>query len=492
MNTLGNNNKHRHLATLAYSTGRVCLVLALALAFTLSMMGGVVQAAPSAATAPGLGSASSFAVLAGTAVTCTDYTVTGDVGVYPGTAVTQTNSTIAGTVHAGDAVAQAAHNDFLSAYNAFAQVKCDVVLTGTLAGLTLAPGVYCFDAAVAETGGVLTLKGPSNGIWIFKVGTLGTGALTGTNFSVVMAGGGQAGNVTWLVAEAATLTDSNFLGTILAGSAITITRGTFDGRALAKAAVTLTGAAVTAPTPVSPTPTPVTPTPTPTNTPEPTPTTGQTPVDLRSAGSFVILSKSGITNVPTSAITGDVGTSPITGAAITGLDCAEVTGTIYTVNAAGPACRVENPVLLTAAVSDMETAYTDAAGRTLPDFTELGAGNIDGMTLAPGLYKWGTVVTIPTGVTLSGGANDVWIFQIAQGLTVGNGAIVTLSGGAQAKNIFWAVAGAVTLGTTSEFNGNILAKTNIAMNTGATLNGRALAQTAVTLIANIITVPTAP
>jgi hypothetical protein len=439
------------------------------------MMGGVVQAAPSAATAPGLGSASSFAVLAGTAVTCTDYTVTGDVGVYPGTAVTQTNCTIAGTVHAGDAVAQAANNDFLSAYayDALAVDPCDVVLTGSLAGLTLAPGVYCFDAAVAETGGVLTLKGPSNGIWIFKVGTLGTGALTGTNFSVVMAGGGQAGNVTWLVAEAATLTDSNFLGTILAGSAITITRGTFDGRALAKAEVTLTGAAVTEPV----------------TSPTPTPAAGPAPVDLRSAGSFVILSKSGITNVPTSAITGDVGTSPITGAAITGLDCAEVTGTIYTVNAAGPACRVENPVLLTAAVSDMETAYTDAAGRTLPDFTELGAGNIDGMTLAPGLYKWGTVVTIPTGVTLSGGANDVWIFQIAGGLTVGNGAIVTLSGGAQAKNIFWQVAGQTTLGTTANFKGIILCKTAIVLNTGATLHGRALAQTAVTLQMNAVTKP---
>ncbi|MDP3184021.1 MAG: ice-binding family protein, partial [Anaerolineales bacterium] len=289
MNTLGNNNKHRHLATLAYSAGRVCLVLALA--FTLSMMGGVVQAAPSAATAPGLGSAASFAVLAGTAVTCTDSTITADVGVYPGTAVTQTNSIIAGTIHAGDETAAAAYADFLSAYEALALVPCDAVLIGTLDGVTLSPGVYCFDAAATLTG-QLTLDGPSDGTWIFKIGTSGTGALMGTNFSVVMAGGGQAGNVYWRVADDVILTNSNFLGTILAGAAITITDGTFDGRALAKAAVTLTGTSVTAPTPVSPTPTPVTPTPTPTNTPEPTPTTGQAPVDLRSAGSFVILSKS--------------------------------------------------------------------------------------------------------------------------------------------------------------------------------------------------------
>ena len=137
----------------------------------------------------------------------------------------------------------------------------------------------------------------------------------------------------------------------------------------------------------------------------------------------------------------------------------------------------------------METAYTDAAGRTLPNYIDLGAGNIGGLTLTPGLYKWGTGVTIPTDVTLSGGANDVWIFQIAQTLTVGNGVHINLVGGAQAKNIFWQVAGQTTLGTTSVLNGNILDQTAIVLNTGATLNGRALAQTAVTLNANSVIKP---
>jgi len=145
---------------------------------------------------------------------------------------------------------------------------------------------------------------------------------------------------------------------------------------------------------------------------------------------------------------------------------------------------------MTTAVSDMETAFSDAAGRTLPDFTELGAGNISGQTLVPGLYKWGTGVLITgAGVTLSGGANDVWIFQIAQDLTVNNSAIVTLSGGAQARNIFWQVAGQATLGTTADFKGIILSKTLISLNTGAKLSGRALAQTAVTLDATAITAP---
>jgi hypothetical protein len=212
-------------------------------------------------------------------------------------------------------------------------------------------------------------------------------------------------------------------------------------------------------------------------------------VNLGSAGSFVILSKSGITDVPASAIVGNVGTSPITGAAI-GLVCTEVVGTIYSVDAAGPLpCRVTDATLLTTAVSDMQTAYTDAAGRTNPNATELGAGNINGMTIKPGLYKWSSSVLIPTVVVLSGGANDVWIFQIAGNLTVGNGAQVILSGGAQAKNVFWQVAGGTTLGTTANFKGIILDQTLIALNTGAVLTGRALAQTAVTLQMNAVIDP---
>ena len=214
------------------------------------------------------------------------------------------------------------------------------------------------------------------------------------------------------------------------------------------------------------------------------------PVNLGAAGDFVILSKTGITNVPPSVLTGNIGTSPITGAAITGLECAEVTGTISTVDAAGPACRVEDPTGLTTAVLNMEAAYTDAAGRTSPaPITELGAGNISGLTLAPGLYKWGNVVLISTDVTLSGGPNDVWIFQIAGGLTQASGARVLLAGGALPKNIFWQSAGVVALGTTAHMEGIVLAKTGITLATGATVNGRLLAQTAVTLQSNTVSEP---
>ncbi|MDP1614810.1 MAG: ice-binding family protein [Methylococcales bacterium] len=215
----------------------------------------------------------------------------------------------------------------------------------------------------------------------------------------------------------------------------------------------------------------------------------QNNVDLGVAGDFVILSKSGITNVYKSDITGDVGTSPITGAALL-LTCAEVTGTIYTVDAAGPLpCRVTNATRLGIAVLNMQTAYTDAAGRSNPDFLNLGAGNIGGKTLTPGLYKWTSAVVIPTNVTISGSPTDVFIFQIAGTLNMSSAVRITLTGGAQAKNIFWVTAGAVTLGTTSHFEGNILGQTGINMQTGATMNGRMLAQTAVTLQMNTVTKP---
>ena len=225
---------------------------------------------------------------------------------------------------------------------------------------------------------------------------------------------------------------------------------------------------------------------------------GPAAVNLGTAGNFVILAKSGISTTGTTHITGDIGVSPIASTAMTGfglvLDSTGtfststlVTGKAYAADYAPP-----TPVMLTTAVSDMQIAYSDAAGRTNPDYTELGAGDITSMTLAPGLYKWSTGVLIgAAGVTLAGGADSVWIFQIAQGLTVANGAIVTLTGGAQASNIFWQVAGQATLGTTSQMKGIILCQTAIVMQTGATLVGRALAQTAVTLDSNAVTSPSA-
>jgi hypothetical protein len=214
-------------------------------------------------------------------------------------------------------------------------------------------------------------------------------------------------------------------------------------------------------------------------------------VDLGGASNYVILAKTAINNSTTSAITGNLGLSPAATSFITGLalvdftgyaTSSQVTGRVYAADMATP-----TPVTLTTAVNNMITAYNDAAGRPSPDFLELGTGNIGGKTLTAGLYKWTSTVTIPSDLTLTGGANDVWIFQISGDLTQSSGVAITLNGGAQAKNIFWQVAGAVSLGSTSHFEGNILSMTGITFLTGASMNGRALAQTAVILDANTLT-----
>ena len=200
-------------------------------------------------------------------------------------------------------------------------------------------------------------------------------------------------------------------------------------------------------------------------------------------------------NFSRGSVTGDIGVSPIAASAITGFGLilpaagafstsALVTGKVYASDYANP-----TSANLTAAVLDMQNAYIDAMGRSLGAITELGAGNIGGLTLAPGLYKWSTGLTIPTDVTLSGSANDVWIFQVSQSLNVSSSAKVILSGGAQSGNVFWVVGGQTTIGTNAIFNGNILDQTAVVLNTGAILNGRALAQTAITLDANNILVP---
>ena len=225
----------------------------------------------------------------------------------------------------------------------------------------------------------------------------------------------------------------------------------------------------------------------------------QAPVSLGSAGGYAILAKSGISTVPASAIIGNIGVSPISSTAITGFSLildsttqfstsSQLTGKAYASDYSTP-----TPAKLTTAVSDMETAYADAKGRSLPDATELGAGEIGGLTITNGLYKWGSGVLISTDVTLSGGPNDVWVFQIAGNLTMAGGKSVILSGGAQAGNIFWQVEGGVgvDLETGSHFEGIILAMAGINLQTGASINGRLFAQTAVTLDANAVTEVTA-
>ena len=228
---------------------------------------------------------------------------------------------------------------------------------------------------------------------------------------------------------------------------------------------------------------------------------GPAAINLGSAGNFSILTKSGISTTGITSIEGDIGVSPAAASAITGFGlimdtdgqsshttiATLVTGKVYASDYAPP-----TPSNLTTAVSDMETAYTTANNLVTPaPVLEEGAGNISGLTLAPGLYKWSTGVLIDpdASVTLSGGANDTWVFQIAQDLTLMSKAQVKLLGGAQAKNITWVVAGQAVLGTESVLFGTILSKTLISLNTGSKVTGRLMAQTAVTLNASTVVAP---
>jgi hypothetical protein len=228
---------------------------------------------------------------------------------------------------------------------------------------------------------------------------------------------------------------------------------------------------------------------------------GASAVNLGSAGNYVILTKTGISTTGTTTITGNMGVSPIAATAITGFGLIRdpsnqfsksslVSGSIFAADYASP-----TPSSLTTAVSDMETAYTSAAGQGPPAATELYAGNLGGKTLAPGVYKWSTGVLIPASAALTldgqGNSNAVWVFQVAGDFTMNSASDIALINGANAGNVFWQIGGGtgVTINSGAHAEGNILAAKAITMKSGASLHGRALAQTAVTLIADTVTAP---
>jgi hypothetical protein len=221
------------------------------------------------------------------------------------------------------------------------------------------------------------------------------------------------------------------------------------------------------------------------------------PVLLGASGNYAILAKTGISTVPPSIVTGNIGVSPAAATYITGFtlgaDATNVFSTSTQVVGGGKVYAadyaVPTPSNLTTAILNMQTAYTDAAGRPTPDFLNLGGGALGGLTLVPGLYKWNGSVTIPANVTLSGGSSDIWIFQISGNLLMSAAKRVNLSGGVLAKNVFWQVAGQTTIGAGAHFEGVILSKTAITLHTGASMNGRALAQSAVVMQSATVTQP---
>ena len=220
--------------------------------------------------------------------------------------------------------------------------------------------------------------------------------------------------------------------------------------------------------------------------------------DLTQCGAYALIGKTGITNVIGSLITGGhLGVSPGAATLLTGfglvmdpsLEFSTSPSVMSPFRVYAADYAVPTPTNLTSAVASMQTAYTDAAGRSLPDFLNLLSGNIGGLTLAPGLYTWGSTVTIPSDITISGGSNDVWIFQVTGDLDLSAATHMLLAGGADARNIFWQVSGNVIVHANAHFEGNILCQTGITMQTSASLHGRALSQSLVALDNNAITAP---
>jgi hypothetical protein len=436
-----------------------------------------------------LGLAESFAILSKSGITNVfPSAITGDVGTSPitGAALLLTCNEVNGDIYTVTAAGPLPCNinnpglltpTVLAMEAAYTEAAgrprtADLNLgAGVIGGQTLSPGVYKWNSTLVISSDITLDAGGDSAItWIFQVaGTFNMSSAAKIN----LINGAQAENIFWQVSGAVTLgTTSHFEGTLLGKTSIAVQTGaTVNGRLLAQTAVTLQMNTVTLPEsdPVDPSPSPA-----------------LKPVDLGTARTYAILSKSGITNVFPSAIRGNVGTSPITGAALL-LTCDEVTnGRIFTVDPAGPLpCRVTDAPRLTTAVLDMQAAYTDAAGRP-SDVLNLGAGVIGGNTLAPGVYKWNSTLVISDHITLDGGDDEdsVWIFQVAGTFNMSSAVRIKLRNDAKAKNVFWQVSGAVTLGTTSEFKGTLLGKTSIAVQTGAKVRGKLLAQTAVTLQMN--------
>ncbi len=226
-------------------------------------------------------------------------------------------------------------------------------------------------------------------------------------------------------------------------------------------------------------------------------TTDQSAVNMQTAGDYVILAGSEISNIPTSAITGSIGLSPSAGSEITGFSLeyttgdqfatsAQITGNVYASDYGDP-----TPSNMTTAKDDLTTAYNDAAGRTSDDIVLL-SGNLGGLTLTPGLYKSSGSLEISSGdltFDAKGNADAVFIIQIASTLITSSDRKVILAGDAKASNIFWQVGTSATLGTTSVMKGTIMADQSIAVNTGASVEGRLLARiAAVTIEGNTVVV----
>jgi hypothetical protein len=353
--------------------------------------------------------------------------------------------------------------------NALAVTKTWGFTTGTVADNT-APTVSSTDPADTATGVVKNTNITATFNEVMDPSTITT-----ANFSLKQGTTAVSGAVSY-VGTTATFNPSSDLAASATYTA-TVTTGVKDlaGNALAtnKVWTFTTGTAVAA---------------------------GPAPVILGTAANYAVLGETGVATVPSSVVTGNVGLSPTARIGLTGWsETSDVTDTystsaqvvapykLYAADYVGGTTSSD----LSTAVLNMGAAYTDAAGRTATSAatTNVGSGTLTSLTLTTGVYEWGSAVTIPTDLTLNGSATDVWIFKVAGTLDMAAAKNVILTGGALAKNVFWQVSGAVSIGANTHFEGIILGQTAITMGNLSSINGRLLAQSAVNLDATTVTQP---
>jgi hypothetical protein len=448
-------------------------------------------------TPPDIGSACGYAILAKSGIsTVPASTVTGNIGVSPidATAITgfsltldtggqfASSSQVVGEAHAADYGSPVADDlttavsDMEAAYTAAAALTTTDAsriefLGGLIGGQTLTPGVYTFTTAVSIMND-LTFAGGPNDVFVIQT----TGVLTiAADKKVILTGGVQSKNIFWQVAgNAAIGADAEFHGILLVFTDVAlITGSSLVGSIYSQTAVALQKATVTADT---------------CTREEPTVGPLQSGVDLGAACNYAILAKSGISTVPVSTVTGNIGVSPIAATAITGFSLTPNGGqsALSTqVDGEAHAADYGNPIagVLTIAVLDMQAAYLDAASRNHIDATKTNIENgaIGGLTLLPGVYTFTVAISIYEDLTLDGDADSVFILKTTGVLTIGANKMVILTGGVQAKNIFWQVAGNAAIGADADFQGILLVKTDVVFITGSTLVGSIYSQTAVAL-----------
>jgi cytoskeletal protein CcmA (bactofilin family) len=441
-----------------------------------------------------LGNAKNFAVLAKSGIaTVPDSTIVGDIGVSPiaTTAMTgfgleldpaamhATASQVTGNMYGADmamptpAVLTQSVLDMQTAYTNASLRTTDnprrVNLNGgNIGGETLTPGVYTFTTAINIMSDII-LRGEIDDVFIIQT----TGVLTlHTSTKVFLDGGVQAKNVFWVVAGNVAIGASSYMqGVILCKTnVVMVTASALNGRILAQTEVALQKAQVTeAKVDVT--------------------AYYSEGIDMGAACGYAVLSKSGISTVPTSHVVGNIGVSPIALTAITGFSLALDVGAQFALSsqvdgeAHGADMVAPASVQLTLAVLAMQAAYTDAASRLNDDETRknVGGGDIGGLTLTPGVYTFTTAILITKDIILEGGADDVFIFQCTAVLSQSVNTKVILKGGVQAKNVIWQNAGNVKIQPGAFLQGIILCKTDVAIETGAHVRGAIYAQTAVAL-----------